>query len=353
MPRLRFDCRLTYASGFKLDAAFEAGDGVTGLLGPSGSGKSTILALIAGLLRPAAGCIYLADRVLVDTAAGVFLPPPQRRIGVVFQDHLLFPHMSVEQNLRFGLGRPAARSLDFGRVAAILEIGDLLPRRPATLSGGQRQRVALGRALLRGPELLLMDEPLTGLEEDLKDRILTYLERAVAEWRIPTLFISHDLADVRRLAEQVVILEAGRVQALLPNGPNLDRALLQHPPGGLGLINLLKVIALRRVGEHLEGKVGDQLLYLPFDPEASGAYVQFSPRDVILSREHVTGLSVRNQLQGRVRELVAVRGRTFVAVDVGQFLWAEVTSQAAAELRIEPGMAITCLIKTAAMTLVK
>src|SRR5206468_3923876 len=127
-------------------------------------------------------------------------PPERRRIGVVFQDHLLFPHMTVEENLRFGLGRPSSRAIDMKRVVEILEIGELLPRQPHTLSGGQQQRVALGRAILRGPELLLMDEPLTALDEGLKDRVLGYLERAVAEWRIPTLFVSHDQADVRRLA---------------------------------------------------------------------------------------------------------------------------------------------------------
>lgn len=348
MPRLRFDCQLTYPSGFQLCAAFEAGDGVTALFGPSGSGKSTVFALIAGLLRPASGTIHLADRVLVDTQTRVFVSPEERRIGVVFQDHLLFPHMSVEQNLRFGLGRAAARALDFHRVADILEIRPLLPRRPQTLSGGERQRVALGRALLRGPELLLMDEPLTGLDLDLKDRILTYLERAVTEWRIPTLFISHDVVDVRRLADQAVLLEAGQVtfsgstESAFQSGPNL--------------INLLRLTDLWQVGEHWEGRVGEQLLHLPADPAlAAGGclYAKFLPRDVSLSRQPVAGLSVRNQLQGRVREVVTVQGRTLVAVDVGQFLWSEITAEAAAELGIASGMTITCLIKTAAIELLR
>jgi molybdate transport system ATP-binding protein len=230
----------------------------------------------------------------------------------------------------------------------------LLDRRPATLSGGQRQRVALGRALMRGPELLLMDEPLTALDESLKDRILTYLERAVAEWAIPTLFVSHDQADVRRLADQVVMVEAGRVIDSGPTASTLDRALLTRSRQRPNLVNLLRVSDVCSVEGHWEGRLGEQRLYLPpadYHPGGS-ACVQFLPRDVVLAADPVGCLSVRNRLQGRVRELVVLPGRTFVAIDVGQFLWAEVTPEAVQELAIEPGKTITCLIKTSAMALV-
>jgi molybdate transport system ATP-binding protein len=205
--QLHFDARLRFESGFELNAQFDACPGVTALVGPSGSGKSTVLALIAGVLRPKDGVIRLGKRTLVDTRLGVFVPPQQRRIGIVFQDHLLFPHMTVRKNLLFGKGRRDSQSIDCERVVKILEIGALLERFPKTLSGGERQRVALGRAILRGPELLLMDEPLAALNQDLKDRILAYLERAIAEWHIPTLFVSHDQADVKRLTSNVVTLQ--------------------------------------------------------------------------------------------------------------------------------------------------
>jgi molybdate transport system ATP-binding protein len=234
--RLHFDCRLRYASGFLLEARFEAGDGVTALFGPSGSGKTSVLNLIAGVARPDSGVIRLDGRTLVDSTARVFLPPERRCIGVVFQDQLLFPHLSVRQNLRFGQGRRGARAMDPDRVAEVLEIGDLLDRRPKTLSGGQRQRVALGRALLRGPDLLLMDEPLAALDAELKNRVLVYLERALAEWRIPTVFVSHDEADVRRLADAVVVLAAGRVVAAGPTAATLDGAVPRpsEPASGSG-----------------------------------------------------------------------------------------------------------------------
>ena len=218
MSQLTFDARFCFESGFEVAAKFEAGRGVTALFGPSGSGKSTLLALIAGVLRPLDGVIRLGDRTLVDVRADVFLPPEERRIGIVFQDHLLFPHMTIRKNLLFGTGRSHSQSVSFERVVTILEIGDLLERFPKTISGGQRQRVALGRAILRGPELLLMDEPLAALDQGLKDRILTYLERAIAEWHIPTVFVSHDQADVKRLADNVVRIDGGRV--VKENGPS-------------------------------------------------------------------------------------------------------------------------------------
>jgi molybdate transport system ATP-binding protein len=222
-PRLSFRCRLRYPAGFTLDAAFESGDGVTALFGPSGAGKSTVLNLIAGTLRPESGHVRLGGRTLVDTAARTCLPPERRCVGYVFQDHLLFPHLSVRANLRYGMGHGMARVIDFDRVAGVLELTYLLDRYPAQLSGGQRQRVALGRAILRGPELLLMDEPLGGLDMPLKDRILTYLGRAVAEWRIPTLYVTHDRADIDRLADQVVTLEAGHVRESDEPGSTIHR----------------------------------------------------------------------------------------------------------------------------------
>jgi molybdate transport system ATP-binding protein len=352
MRRLSFDCRHRFPGGFSLEAAFQAGDGVTGLFGPSGSGKSTVFALIAGIMRPEAGAIRLTDRVLVDTTAGIWLAPERRHIGVVFQDHLLFPHLTIRQNLLFGKRAGAGPRMGLDRLAAVLEIGALLERRPHTLSGGQRQRVALGRTLLRGPELLLMDEPLSALDEGLKDRILTYLDRVLAEWRVPTLFVSHDQADVRRLAEHVVVLEAGRVIDSGPAAATLDRVVLSRSDNGPGPVNLLRVGALRQVAEHWEGAIGDQTLRLPAGVAAGvgrSLSVRFLPRDVMLSREGVGGLSARNQLRGLIREIVSLGGRTFVAVDVGQFLWAEVTPESARELDLQPGRPITCLIKTSAL----
>jgi molybdate transport system ATP-binding protein len=212
---LQFSAKRRHPGGFELDVAFDADRQVTSLFGPSGSGKTTVLMLIAGLYRPDSGRIRLDERTLVDTEARVELAAEQRRVGLVFQDHLLFPHFSVEGNLRYGLRRRTrdSRPVDFERAVEVLELGDLLRRFPRNLSGGERQRVAVGRALLAGPELLLLDEPLAGLDEALKQRILDYLERVIEQWRIPLIYVSHGVAEVQRLAQQVIVLEQGRVAA--------------------------------------------------------------------------------------------------------------------------------------------
>ena len=213
MSRLEFACTLRYPSGFALDAAFAAGDTVTALVGPSGSGKTTVLSVLAGLRRPDRGRVLLGGEPLYDSAAGVDLPPERRRVGYVFQDHLLFPHRTVRRNLLYGWRRRdrSARPPDLGRVVEVLELSHVLDRLPHTLSGGERQRAALGRALLYGPRLLLLDEPLAAVDEALRGRVLDYIEQALREWRVPTLYVTHNQAEVGRLAQEVVRLEGGRV----------------------------------------------------------------------------------------------------------------------------------------------
>jgi molybdate transport system ATP-binding protein len=350
MVEICFRCRHPYPSGFELEAEFKVTAGVTALFGPSGSGKSTTLGLLAGTLRPAQGFIRFGERVLLDTSAGAAIPPEERRIGCVFQDQLLFPHLSVAQNLRYGMRRRPARRIDFGRVVELLDLGSLLERRPHTLSGGERQRTALGRAILRGPELLLLDEPLAALDEELKDRILGYLAPTFEEWRIPTIFVSHDQSDVRRLSEEVVVMEGGRVVDAGPTSTTLDRAVLTRMRSRPGPTNLLRVVDLRRSAGHWEGRVGERVLHLSLSPDfaARGVSVHFLPRDVTLSRGSLEGVSVRNQLPGTVREVVSVGESCFVAVDIGQFLWAEVTPEAARELELRAGAPVTCFIKTSA-----
>jgi molybdate transport system ATP-binding protein len=200
---------------FDLDVAFEGpGNGVTALFGPSGAGKSATLAAIAGSGAIAAGRIALGDHLLFDSAAGVNVPPRARRIGWVFQDARLFPHLRVEANLRYGLKRaPGQHRIDFDHVVAMLDIGHLLRRGVRDLSGGERQRVALGRALLSQPELLLLDEPLAALDGARKDEVLAYIARLKAELALPMLYVTHSPDEVRAVADHVVMLEHGRVAA--------------------------------------------------------------------------------------------------------------------------------------------
>jgi len=200
--------------GFTVAARFESG-GVTALFGPSGAGKTTIVNMIAGLVEPDRGRIALGDDVLFDSATRINVPPPRRRIGYVFQEGRLFPHLSVRHNLDYGRrmnGLPRDRAA-MERIVTMLEIEHLLSRRPGRLSGGERQRVAVGRALLMKPALLLLDEPLASLDAARKREILPYLERLRDEAKVPMVYVSHQAAEVRRIVKSVVKLDGGRVVA--------------------------------------------------------------------------------------------------------------------------------------------
>jgi molybdate transport system ATP-binding protein len=210
---------------FTLDVDAAAAARVTAVFGASGAGKTSLLEIVAGLRRPAAGRVLLNGRVLDDASAGVHVPPRLRRVGYVPQDDTLFPHLSVQANL--GYARASAAPA-MARVADVLELGPFLSRRPAGLSGGERRRVALGRALLSAPEVLLLDEPLTGLDAPLKERVLSYLVRVRDEFAIPTLYVSHAADEVVALASEVLVLDRG---AVVLRGAPADVFELAAEPG--------------------------------------------------------------------------------------------------------------------------
>ena len=200
---------------FFLSARFETGSGVTAVFGPSGAGKTTLVNMISGLVAPDRGRIAIDETVLFDSARRINLPPHARRIGYVFQEGRLFPHLSVKQNLDYGrrmCGLPPAPA-QMARIVGLLDIESLIERRPGKLSGGERQRIAIGRALLMRPRLLLLDEPLASLDVARKREILPYLERLRDQVGVPMVYVSHQAAELRRIASSVVRLAAGRVEA--------------------------------------------------------------------------------------------------------------------------------------------
>jgi len=200
---------------FALTASFASESGVTGLFGPSGAGKTSVINMIVGLMRPDRGRIALDGQAVFDGAAGIDLPVWRRRIGYVFQEGRLFPHLSVRHNLDYGrwMGGQPADPAAFAHVVELLDVGHLLDRRPGKLSGGERQRVAVGRALLMRPRLLLLDEPLASLDAARKADILPYLVRLRDEAKVPMIYVSHNASEVRQIASRVVRLEAGKVTA--------------------------------------------------------------------------------------------------------------------------------------------
>lgn len=213
MKLLLKNIRLPLAD-FVLEVDVVLGSPVTAIFGPSGAGKTSLLDLIAGLRRPVSALIQLEDRALTDTARGLALPPRLREIGYVPQDLALFPHLPVRKNLLYGCkaARPPGALFSYEHVAAVLEIGPLAARSVTDLSGGEKQRVALARALLTSPRLLLLDEPLAGLDAVLKAKIIPYLARVRDEFQVPMLYVSHDREEVQALCEDVVELERGKVR---------------------------------------------------------------------------------------------------------------------------------------------
>ena len=350
---IHVDVRLRRGA-FALETAFEAGPGLTALFGRSGSGKTTLIDLIAGLATPDSGRIVADGTVLVDTQARVSLPPHRRRVGVVFQDTRLFPHLSVRQNLGYGrfFARLPADPKGFAAVTEMLGIGHLLDRRPAGLSGGERQRVAIGRALLAHPRLLLMDEPLAALDEARKAEILPYIERLRDEAGVPIVYVSHAVAEVARLAATVVVLEAGRVAAIGPAEAILRRADLVpvHEAEAGSLLDMIVTGQDPETGlTRLTGAAGELLVPELAKNPGSRVRVRIPARDVLVATQRPVGLSARNMLSGRVVGLAPSGAGFLVEIDCnGAVIAASLTAAAARELALEPGRPVLAVIKSAA-----
>lgn len=371
---------------FTLHARFAApARGLTALFGPSGAGKSTILALVAGLRRPLRGRIAFNDQVLFDSAAGINLPPERRGVGYVFQDALLFPHLTVLANLRYGIGRMAAAdaAATLDRLVALLDIGHLLHRRPPGLSGGERQRVAIGRALLSGPRLLLMDEPLAALDPALKAEILPYIEAVRDDWRIPILYVSHALPEILRLADHAVRMERGQVAASgtlaavlghkAPDGGPPDREMTPPSSGGAGddpasIFDMRVASAedgddltqdglIRLCFPQVEGRSAPSLLVAaealsgPVTAHAP-CRVRVAASDVALARHPPEGVSIQNILPCRITRILPV-ATSPALLDIalsldgvpGGTLWARVTRRAQRLLELQVGGPVQALVK--------
>lgn len=319
---------------------------VTAIFGSSGSGKTTLLNLISGLSKPDMGEIAFGETILFSSAKKINLPPEKRRIGYVFQDDLLFPHFTVHQNLLYGyrLQKSEYRRFEPSAIIDLLEIQSLLPRYPLHLSGGEKQRVALGRAILASPRMLIMDEPLASLDQGLKDRIIPYLRNIRTHLNIPILYVSHSVAEILQLTDQVLILREGQV---LAHGDFFDIA---HHANVLPLLeaqgfeNVLPV----EVIDDTHVNYNSHTLRIPpcARPAKTQIFIGIRANDIILSRGHPEGLSIRNALPGKVIDIVETEGRHLVYIDTGKRMAAEVTHEAVLELGLKPGEPIICLIKT-------
>ena len=339
---------------FSLNATFETSGRLTALFGPSGSGKTSLVNLIGGLLRPDEGRIVADGRVLADTAARIFVPRHKRRIGYVFQDARLFPHMTVRQNLRYGrFFTPAsARYGDVDGVVELLGLGHLLDRRPGLLSGGEKQRVAIGRALLASPRLILMDEPLASLDDRRKAEIMPYIERLRDETKVPIVYVSHSVAEVARLATDIVVLDEGRVAAAGPTSEILQRLdlLSEEERGEGGAVLEMRVTGRNEAFDmsSLASRAGE-IHVAGLDAEAGATIrVRIRARDVIVATERPRGLSALNILAGSIAGVSSGNGHfADVLIDCnGEIITARITRQSAEMLGLAAGLDVFAVIKS-------
>ncbi len=343
---------------FSLDVDFAAGQGVTALFGPSGSGKTSVVNMVAGLARPDRGRIAVDGRVLFESAAGIDLPPERRRLGYVFQDARLFPHLSVRSNLEYGRRRiPAAeRSQGFADVVELLGIGHLLDRRPAKLSGGEKQRVAIGRALLASPRILLMDEPLAALDGRRKDEVLPFIARLARRFAVPILYVSHAMDEVLRLADTLVLMDEGRAVAAGSVEDLLARPDLRSFTGRFDAGAVVRAIVSGHddsTGVTRLAFAGGTLLVGRMDlPVGAEARVRIHARDVAIAIDRPERISVRNVLPAVVRSVTEAEAHMVdVMLDCGGCpLWSQVTRQGQAQLGLRPGMRVHALIKALTIT---
>ncbi|MEZ5755095.1 MAG: molybdenum ABC transporter ATP-binding protein [Paracoccaceae bacterium] len=346
--------------GFTLQVAFDASPGVTALFGRSGSGKTTVINAVAGLLRPDQGRITANGTVLLDTEAGCDLPAHRRRIGYVFQDARLFPHLTVRQNLLYGrwfaprrgaMGKDASgKPADFARIVDLLDIAPLLDRRPAALSGGEKSRVAIGRAILSDPRLLALDEPLAALDEARKAEILPYLERLRDELRLPILYVSHAMAEVARLANTIVLMEAGRVTAA---GPTAE--ILSDPATAPGLgLREAGALLVARIDRHeadgltrLDSAAGPLWLPRVAAPPGTPLRIRILAQDVMLATTRPQDISALNILPATIRDIRPGDGPgALVRLDAGgETILARITRRSADALALAPGKPVFAILK--------
>ena len=342
---------------FTLDARFTSEGRVTALFGRSGAGKTSLVNCLAGLIRPDRGRIVVDGHVLFDDRAGVCVPPHRRRIGYVFQEGRLFPHLTVRQNLLFGrwFTPPGERRARVEPVVDLLGLRPLLDRRPGGLSGGEKQRVALGRALLADPRLLLMDEPLASLDTARKEEILPYIERLRDETRVPMVYVSHSVPEVTRLASTMVVLSEGRVEAAGLVGAVMSRldlvGVIGREEAGAVLETVVAGIDAASGLTTLRSLAGD--LYAPRLDLRPGTpvRVRIRARDVMIATRPPSDLSALNVLEGKVAE---VGGGDAASVEIrldcrGESLVARLTRHSVARLDLHAGRTVYAVVKAVAI----
>ncbi|MBI4575471.1 MAG: TOBE-like domain-containing protein [Planctomycetes bacterium] len=334
-----------------VDVSFRSEAAMVGLFGPSGAGKTSVLEAVAGLRPRARGRVRLGDRVLMDSELGVRLPPERREVGYLPQDLLLFPHLDVAGNVASS-GRPGGEPT--ARVLDVLGLSAMERRAVGTLSGGERQRVALARALCSRPRLLLLDEPLGALDLPLRRRVLPYLMRVRDLYRIPTLLVSHDAAEVQALCDEVVVLKEGRVVAQGPPAEVLPSERVYALADARGYENVLegRLVATGDGVARLRVKAGVELAVPPVEATGVGARVVVAVRaeDLLVATGPTPGLSARNRIPARIGRLRVAGGAVLLEASLGEGdgprVAVKLTAEAVRDLGLEAGRAVYLVAKS-------
>lgn len=357
-PFLEFDIQLQ-RNDFFLNIKAEIENGITGVYGPSGHGKTTLLNVISGLVKPASGYININGDTVFNSTQKINVPVKNRKAGYVFQDGRLFPHLSVKQNLKYGIKKHTSGTITFDEVVEILNIEPLLHKRPSECSGGEKQRIAIGRSLLGGAQILMMDEPFSAVDVTLRNNIIPFLNRINRHFQIPMLIVSHDLPDLLSLTNNLLLLKNGRLKALgkfqnlILDESNVD---VMKDAGLYNVFNLTAVevypyknMVLLKSNSH-DFQV-QALCQASVEKMRVGrkTKVLIRPEDVSIALQPIEAISLRNQIEGTIQKIFSKDGFWFCLVDAGEKILVEITELSGENMKLEPGKKVWCLFKSAAL----
>ena len=355
---LKFDIQLK-RKDFFLNVKAEIENGITGIYGPSGHGKTSLLNTIAGLIKPDSGYIELNGVKVFDSQSRINTPVKKRRVGYVFQDIRLFPHLSINQNLKYGLQKEIIGNLSFNEVVDILDIKNLLNKKPSECSGGEKQRIAIGRALLSGAQILIMDEPFSAVDVNLRNNIIPFLNAINTRFQIPMLIVSHDLPDLMSLSNNLLLLKNGKVKAM---GKFQDLVLDESNVDimkGAGLYNTFDLSVFATLPAQnmilLKSDFNDfqiQALCQPLNGNieiGKRKRILIRPEDISISLQPVPQISLRNQIEGTIVKIFSKDGLSFCLVNSGEKVLVEITEASLKNMDLEIGKKVFCLFKSAAL----
>ena len=345
-------------NSFQLNVRCNVPNGITGIFGPSGHGKTSLLNAIAGTVKPDEGKIVIRNRVVFDSAQNINIATKNRKVGYVFQDIRLFPHYTIKKNLTYGRKEKTFDKL-FRDVVDVLNITDIINKKPEECSGGEKQRVAIGRAILSGAEVLLMDEPFSALDVNLRKEIIPFLNEVSRKFNLPILIVSHDLPDLLSLTNQLILLKEGNLLAqgkfhnLILDEKNLDA---MHESGWHSALHLYvfsiledkNLVLLKSNRSNLQIQVLKQTLSAPVNINQR-LRVLIKPENIALAKQPVSTISLRNQIKGTIKRVFVKNGLAYCVVDVGENIIAEVTEASQKNMSLAPGEKVYCLFKSVAL----